>query len=89
MSVKFSVSDFEGNFVEDETVYLQITDSNGNVALGPIQVSNNPNDGIKIQGNQYHYNLKTKDLPAGSYTLVVFYNNETQSEIKTITLNKK
>lgn len=87
--VKFTVTDFEGIFVEDETIYLQITDSNGNVVLGPIQLSNNPNNGIKIQGNQYHYNLKTKDLPAGSYTLEVFYNNGTQSEIKTINLPKK
>jgi hypothetical protein len=89
ISVKFSLTDFEGNFVEDETVYLQITDMNGNVVLGPIYVSNNPNNGIKIQGNQYHYNLKTKDLPIGSYNLEVFYNNETQSEIKTINLKKK
>lgn len=89
ISVKFTLTDFEGNFVEDESVYLQITDSNGNVVFGPILVSNNPNNGIKIQGNQYHYNLKTKDLPLGSYTLEVFYNNETQSEIKTINLTKK
>lgn len=89
ISIKFAISDFEGNFVEDETVYLQITDSNGNVVLGPILVSNNPNDSIKIQGSQYHYNLKTKELPVGSYTLEVFYNNETQSEIKTITLRNK
>jgi len=87
--VKFTITDFEGNFVEDETVYLQITDSNGNVVLAPIQVGNNPNNGIKIQGNQYHYNLKTKDLPVGSYTIEVFYNNGTQSDIKTITLKKK
>ncbi|MFN3491616.1 MAG: PxKF domain-containing protein, partial [Anaerolineales bacterium] len=87
--VKFSLTDFENNFIEDESVYLQITDSNGNVVIGPVQVSNTPNTGIKIQGNQYHYNLKTKDLPIGSYTLEVFYNNGTQSEIKTITLTKK
>lgn len=89
LPIKFSLTDSEGNFVEDETVYLQITDMNGNVLLGPIYVSNNPNDGIKIQGNQYHYNFKTKDLPIGSYNLEVFYNNETQSEIKTINLTKK
>jgi hypothetical protein len=87
--VEFSLTDFEGNFVTDETVYLQVTDSNGNIVIGPVQINNNPNIGIKIQGNQYHYNLKTKDLPVGSYTLEVFYNNGTQSEIKTINLTGK
>jgi hypothetical protein len=87
--VKFSLTDFEGNFVADETVYLQVTDSNGNIVIGPVQINNNPNIGIKIQGNQYHYNLKTKDLPVGSYTLEVLYNNGTQSEIKTINLTRK
>jgi len=87
--VKFSLTDFEGNFATDETVYLQVTDSNGNIVIGPVQINNNPNTGIKIQGNQYHYNLKTKDLPVGSYTLEVLYNNGIQSEIKTIVLTKK
>ncbi|NWG05178.1 MAG: peptidoglycan DD-metalloendopeptidase family protein [Chloroflexi bacterium] len=87
--IKFSITDFENNFLEDETVYLQVVDLNGNVVIAPVQVSNNPNTGIKIQGNQYHYNLKTKDLPVGSYTLEVFYNNGIQSEIKTIVLTKK
>lgn len=72
--VKFTVTDFGGNFVIDESLTLQALDSNGNVVIGPIYVSDNPNNGIKIQGSQYHYNLKTKDLPAGSYALQVIYN---------------
>ncbi|MDO9300341.1 MAG: PxKF domain-containing protein [Anaerolineales bacterium] len=89
--VKFTITDFNGNFVTDESVALQVLDANGSVVVGPIPVSNNPNNGIKIQGSQYHYNLKTKDLPAGSYTLRVTYNslNGTQAETRSITLTKK
>ncbi|MBI5840647.1 MAG: M23 family metallopeptidase, partial [Chloroflexi bacterium] len=89
--VKFTVTDFEGNFVVDESLTLQILDSNGNVVVGPIQVSSNPNNGIKIQGNQYHYNFKTKDLLAGSYTLQVTYNSldGALSESRSIILTKK
>lgn len=89
--VKFTVTDFEGNFVIDETLTLQVSDSIGNVVIGPIQIGDNPNNGIKIQEDQYHYNLKTKDLPAGSYNVQVTYNssNGAQSETRSIILTKK
>lgn len=89
--VKFTVTDFEGNFVMDETLILQVLDSNGNVVIGPVQVSDNTNNNLKIQGNQYHYNLQTKDLPAGSYTLQITYNssNGVQSETRSIILTRR
>jgi hypothetical protein len=73
--VKFAVTDFEGNFVIDNSVILKVLDSNGNTVIGPIQAGDNPNSAIKIQGNQYHHNLKTKNLPNGFYTLQIFYNS--------------
>ena len=89
--MKFTVTDFEGNFVVDETLTLQVLDSNGRVVIGPVQVSDNTNNDLKIQGNQYHYNLQTKDLPAGSYILQVAYNssNGAQSETRSIILTRR
>ncbi|MBI5842601.1 MAG: M23 family metallopeptidase [Chloroflexi bacterium] len=89
--VKFTVTDFGGNFVVDESLTLQVLDANGNVVIGPFHVSNNPANGIAIQGKQYHYNLETKNLPAGSYMLEVTYNSESgiQSETRSIVLTKK
>lgn len=89
--VKFTVTDFEGNFVVDETLTLQVLDSNGNVVIDPVQVSDNSNNDLKIQGNQYHYNLQTKDLPAGSYTLQITYNssNGVRSETRSIILTRR
>jgi hypothetical protein len=89
--VKFTITDFEGNFVADESVTLYLLDSNENVIIGPIQTSNNPNNGIKIQGNQYHYNLKTKGLSEGSYTLKVLYHSTApdQFAIYLIQITKK
>jgi len=89
--VKFTITDFDGSFVVDESVTLQVLNANGNVVVGPIPVSNNPNNGIKIQASQYHYNLKTKDLPADSYTLQITYNSSigVQTEIRSIILTTK
>ena len=89
--VKFTVTDFQDNFVIDESLTLQILDFNGVVVAGPIQIGNNPNTGIKIQGSQYHYNFVTKDLSAGLYTLQITYNsqNGVQAETRSIILKKK
>jgi murein DD-endopeptidase MepM/ murein hydrolase activator NlpD len=89
--VEFFVTDFDGNFVVDQTLTLQVLDSNGNVVFGPIYVDNNPTSGITIQGNKYHYNMETKNLPVGSYTVQITYNSAdgVQSVTKTITLTKK
>lgn len=89
--VKFTITDFDGNFVIDESVTLQVLDANGKIVVGSISVSNNPNNGIKVQGDQYHYNLNTKYLSAGSYILQITYSssNGTQAETRSITLTKK
>ncbi len=88
--VKFTATDFDGNFVIDESLTLQVLDSNGNVVVGPIEVGNDPNNAMEIQGSQYHYNLNTNDLPEGSTILQVTYNssNGVQSETRSITLTK-
>jgi hypothetical protein len=76
----FTVVDSHDNFVIDETITLQLVDSVGNIVIGPVGLGTNPTNGIVIQGSKYHYNLRTKDLPAGEYTLQVFYNAAAQTE---------
>jgi hypothetical protein len=76
----FTVVDSQGNFIVDETIKLQLVDSAGNIVIGPVGLGTNPVNGIVIQGGKYHYNLRTKDLPAGEYTLQVFYNAAAQAE---------
>ncbi len=76
----FTVVDSQGNFIVDETIKLQLVDSAGNIVIGPVGLGTNPANGIVIQGGKYHYNLRTKNLPAGGYTLQVFYNANVQSE---------
>jgi len=73
--VQFTLLDMENNFVVDSSVQLQLLDDGGNVVLGPIGLGNNPDQGIAVQGQKYHYNLKTKGLDAGTYELQILYNS--------------
>jgi len=89
--IKFRITDIDGNFVNDESVTLQVLDAAGNVVVDPVQVSNNPNTGIKIQGNQYIHNLETKNLSSGTYILQIIYNasDGDLSETRSIILTSK
>jgi hypothetical protein len=89
--VEFTLVDSQGNFVVDESVTLQLLDNAGNIVVGPVGLGSNPANGIVIQGKKYHYNLQTKDLSAGIYTLQVFYNAVASNEpaIWTIQLKAK
>ena len=73
--IQFTLADMEGNFVTDPGVTIELLDADGNVVVGPVGLSNNPATGIVIQGGKYHYNLQTKGLSAGLYTLRVYYNS--------------
>ena len=86
--IQFTLADMEGNFVTDPSVTIELADADGNVVVGPIGLGNNPATGIVIQGGKYHYNLQTKGLSAGLYTLRVYYNavNPGQPYIWTINL---
>lgn len=72
--VKFSLADTEEEFVEDETVALQLVDADGNIVLGPVTIADKPKDGIVIQGKQYHFDVETKNLSAETYTLQISYD---------------
>ena len=72
--IQFTLADMGGNFVTDPSVTIELADANGNVVVGPIGLGDNPATGIFIQNGKYHYNLQTKGLPAGLYTLRVYYN---------------
>ena len=86
--IQFTLADMQGNFVTDPSVTIELADADGNVVVGPIGLGNNPATGIVIQGGKYHYNLQTKGLSAGLYTLRVYYNavNPGQPYIWTINL---
>ncbi len=80
--VKFGVRDLNGVFVQDKSVELNLLDGSGNVVAGPFVFAHNPAQGVAILGNtQYHYNLKTKGLAPGTYTLRVIFNSPQMSGI--------
>jgi len=87
--VEFTLTDFQGDFVIDESVMLQLLDSAGKVIIGPVGLGSNPNDNIVVQGDKYHYNMRTKGLNAGLYTLQVFYNSVVPNEPTTRTIQIK
>lgn len=78
--IEFTLTDFQGNFVIDGSVKLQVIDNDRNIVIGPVGLGSNPNDGIVVQGDKYHYNLRTKGLSTGFYTLQVFYNSIAPNE---------
>jgi hypothetical protein len=73
--VKFSVSDLHGQFVESEVLSLTLFDSSGNVVVGPIEAAMTPSQGIAVTGHRYHYDLRTRGLPAGSYSLMLAFES--------------
>ncbi|MEA3309348.1 MAG: hypothetical protein U9Q70_07545 [Chloroflexota bacterium] len=74
LAVQFTLTAFEGDFVTDNTVALRVLDTGGEVVVGPVGLANNHTPGLVIRGKKYHYNLRTANLPAGNYQLVVEYN---------------
>jgi len=84
--VQFTLTDLEGNFVADDSVTLQLLDADGNVVAGPVGLADNPSRGIVIRGHKYHYNLQTKGLPPGTYTLAASYNSATPGLPATVTI---
>jgi hypothetical protein len=78
--VEFTLTDMDGNFVEDQSVTLRVLDANGNVVMSSVGISNNPMQGIVIQGQKYHYNLDTSGLQKGNYALQVLYNSTNPQE---------
>ncbi len=75
--VEFTLTDQNGNFVEDRSVTLRVLDANGLVVFSSIGISENPKQGISIQAEKYHYNLDTSSLQKGDYALQVLYNSLT------------
>jgi hypothetical protein len=72
--LNFSIEDFKGNFVQDGLLALQVFDSKGNQVLGPVGLSTGSAQAITIQAGSYHYDLETRDLAEGIYTILVLYN---------------
>ena len=85
--IQFTLADMQGNFVADPSVTIELADADGNVVVGPVGLSNNPATGIVIQGGKYHFNLQTKGLSAGQYTLRVYYNAVNPGQPYTWTIN--
>ncbi|MBI3160853.1 MAG: hypothetical protein HYZ23_00005, partial [Chloroflexi bacterium] len=84
--VEFTLTDMNGEFVEDPSIELRVLDASGNVVMISTGISKNPAQGITIQGHpqgaapKYHYNLDTSGLPKGNYTVQVFYNSTAPQE---------
>lgn len=87
--VEFTLTDFQDNFAFDVSVKLQVVDNAGNIVVDPVVLGSNPTNGILVQGMKYHYNLQTKGLKVGIYTLQVFYNSVVPNEPTTWTIQIK
>ncbi|RMG92794.1 MAG: hypothetical protein D6706_16185 [Chloroflexi bacterium] len=76
--VKFRIEDPNGNLIQDNsvTVWIREVGTTGlNGLIGIVGVADNPNEGVKISNNQYHFNLHTGDLAPGTYYLVISANS--------------
>jgi len=89
--IKFSIKTQEGKSFKDETVWLQVVDENGLVVIDPIGLGKSPSKEIDFQGKKYHFNLETKDLEPGLYTLEVYYNSVEPGEpaVKNLLVKEK
>ncbi|GAB4416465.1 MAG: hypothetical protein Kow002_02260 [Anaerolineales bacterium] len=72
--IQFRLTDSLGNFITDESLTIELVNENGEVVIGPVALGDNPANGIVIQNRKYHFNLRTKNLKAGLYTLEVTYH---------------
>jgi hypothetical protein len=73
--VKFSVQTAAGAFVSDRSVLVDLLDSAGRQIVGPVGYSRSPADGVAIQSDQYHLDLRTDGLAPGGYTIRVTFNS--------------
>ena len=73
--VKFRIEDANGAFVRDDTVVIRIYDAGSSELVAQVGVTNNPNKGVKISNNQYHFNLQTAVFAPGAYYLLISANS--------------
>ena len=75
--VKFSVVTAAGAFVSDRSVVVDLLDSAGHQVVGPLAFGQSPTHGVAIQDDQYHVDISTDGLAAGTYTIRVRFNSPT------------
>lgn len=80
--IQFSLIDYQGNFIVDNSITLRVNDASGAAVIAPVGISSHSDTGLYINGSEkkYHYNLNTTGWAPGSYNLEIFYNGETQGE---------
>ena len=84
--VMFTLADAEGSFAVDESVSLSLVAEDGSTVVGPVGLAPSPWQGIAIRGQHYKYQLRTKGLAAGTYTLSVSYNSTIPGEPAAISI---
>lgn len=90
--VAFQLLDQNGTFIRDETVQIRVLNANRETVTGPFSFNKNHNKGVKIVGNKsYRYNLRTKGLAPGTYTIEVSFRGEliTGKSTKTFLLQER
>ena len=76
--VEFRIEDPNGEFISDNSVTVWIREvgvTGLDGLVGIVGVADDPNEGVKINNNQYNFNLHTDDLAPGTYYLVVSANS--------------
>ncbi len=81
---KFSLVTAGGAFVADQSVQLDLLDASGKAVTTAMSFGTDPDRAVVIQDGQYHGNLRTDGLVAGSYTIRVRFNSP--SLLGTLTL---
>jgi len=73
--VRFTVRSSDGTRVRDDSVIVDLTDSDGHLATAPRTVSTTPAEGVLIKDGTYLASLSTRGLGPGNYVLRVRFDS--------------
>lgn len=80
--IKFQLTDSEGNFITDAVAKLRLVKITDGVAGAEVAPSDA--DGLfryDAENNEYHYNLKTRSMEAGTWGLRIYLNYGTPAQV--------
>jgi len=75
--VKFTVTTPSGEFVQDQSVALDLVDASGNAVTAPMTYGTDPSQSVAVTGGHYHGNLDTAGISSGNYVVRVRFNSAT------------
>lgn len=67
--VRFVVRRADGTAVVDESIVVDLTDTDGRSVVAPLTLSGTPAGGVVVQNGTYHADLRTAGLATGAYVV--------------------